>query len=298
MVEHNNKAKHVATIVVTYNRLELLKECLQSLRNQSYKDYSIIVVNNGSTDGTPKWLEEQKDLVVINQDNLGGAGGFFTGIKYASENGYDYSWVMDDDVVAEKDALEKLMLHAGITRGFLCSRIIGLNGEQCNVPLISKVRSVETNELLWGEKLDEMLLRLERTSFVSVLIPTSTSRELGLPYKEYFIWGDDAEYTDRINQNYPSYMVIDSKVVHKRKIQRTISIFTETDKKRQKMFYYWYRNRIHFQKTLLGKVIFFVYSHYEALCLLSHGKLWQMNAIIKGTWASLFFHPQIKYPNA
>lgn len=287
----------VATIVVTYNRLSLLQECIQSLKDQTFKDHTIIVVNNGSTDDTPKWLEGQKDVIVITQENLGGAGGFFTGLKYACEHGYDYSWIMDDDVVAEKDALEKLMLHAGTTRGFLCSRIIGLNGEQCNVPLISKSRSDDTNELLWGEKLDEKLLKLDCASFVSVLIPTMTSKEIGLPYREYFIWGDDTEYTSRISCRYPSYMVIDSKVVHKRKIQRTISIFTETDKKRQKMFYYLYRNRIHFPSQLSTKFVYFAYSHFEAIKLLCRGKWWQFCTVLKGTWASLFFHPQIKYPN-
>ena len=46
----------VACIVVTFNRLPLLKKCLNSIRNQTNKDFDIIVVNNGSTDGTKEWL--------------------------------------------------------------------------------------------------------------------------------------------------------------------------------------------------------------------------------------------------
>ena len=288
--------KKVATIVVTYNRFLLLQECIKSLREQTYLNHSIIIVNNGSTDETQEWLSYQHDLITINQENVGGAGGFFTGIKFACENGYQYSWVMDDDVVADKDALANLMKHEGETKGFICSRIIGVNGEQANCPLITKSRSAETNELLWGEALDKLLLRIERTSFVSVLIPTSTSYELGLPYREYFIWGDDTEYTDRISRHYSSYMAIDSKVLHKRKIQRTISIFTETDNKRQKMFFYWYRNRIHLQRNFGGKALFFLYSHYEAFRLLLRGKVWQVTTILRGTWSSITFHPTIQYP--
>lgn len=289
-------SKKVATIVVTYNRFALLKECLQSLREQSFSDRDIIVVNNGSTDETQTWLSQQTDLIVINQENVGGAGGFFTGIKYACEHGYEYSWVMDDDVVADKDALANLMKHTDKVNGFLCSRILCLNGEMGNVPLISSAKSEQTNELLWGEALDDLMLRVDKASFVSVLIPTKVSREVGLPYRDYFIWGDDSEYTQRINCKYPSYMVIDSKVLHKRAIQRTISIFTETNKNRQKMFFYWYRNRIHMQLKFYNKLLFFSYSHLEVLKLLLQGKWWQSLVILKACWASLTFHPSVEFP--
>lgn len=53
--------KKVAIIVVTYNRLNLLRDCIASLRSQTYQDSSIIVINNGSTDDTSQWLSAQKD---------------------------------------------------------------------------------------------------------------------------------------------------------------------------------------------------------------------------------------------
>ena len=84
----------VAIIVVTYNRLELLREEIVSLRKQTYQNTQIIVVNNGSTDDTLAWLEKQADIYTITQGNLGGAGGFFTGMKYAAENGFDYVQVV------------------------------------------------------------------------------------------------------------------------------------------------------------------------------------------------------------
>ena len=53
-------------IVVTYNRVNLLKECITALRNQTHKPDAILVINNGSTDDTAQWLQTQKDLLVIN----------------------------------------------------------------------------------------------------------------------------------------------------------------------------------------------------------------------------------------
>ena len=76
----------VACVVVTYNRLGCLKQCLNALRNQSCQQFDIIVVNNGSTDGTKEFLDSQKDIIVIHQQNLGGAGGFYAGMKYMMEH--------------------------------------------------------------------------------------------------------------------------------------------------------------------------------------------------------------------
>lgn len=55
----------VGIVVVTYNRLSLLKECIDALRHQTYKNFRIVIVNNGSTDGTCEWLSLQNDLIVI-----------------------------------------------------------------------------------------------------------------------------------------------------------------------------------------------------------------------------------------
>jgi len=84
-------------VVVTYNRLHLLKECITALRNQTQKPDAILVINNGSTDDTGKWLLSQPDLLVISQGNTGSGGGFETGIQWAYKNGYSWIWCMDDD---------------------------------------------------------------------------------------------------------------------------------------------------------------------------------------------------------
>ena len=286
----------VAIIVVTFNRLELLKECISSLRNQSYKDRAIIVVNNGSTDGTKQWLEQQNDLIIINQDNIGGAGGFYSGIKYACEQGYEYSWIMDDDVEARDDTLEKLMKVTTGSIGFLCSRVLDVNGTHSNVPRITKKTSNQTGEWIWGNLLDRKMIGVDVTSFVSVLIPNRIVYELGLPYKEYFIWGDDTEYTSRISDKYLSYMVIDSVILHKRKIASELSIFTEQNANRVKFYYFSYRNRIHGSKNLIKKAALFVLGTRDSLRLLMKGNVKKANIAFRGSLSGLFFRPKIKYP--
>ena len=287
----------VAVVIVTYNRLSLLKECVDSVRAQTYEDFAIIVVNNGSTDGTEEWLKDQKDVIVVTQENLGGSGGFYTGIKYSCERGFDYSWVMDDDVVCHKDALKNMMRCASSTSGFLCSRVVYPDNSPCNVPEISKQKNKETGELLWGERLDDGLLRVETASFVSVLIDNRIVSKVGLPYKEYFIWGDDSEYTNRISRLYPSYLVVNSIVSHKRAIQRILSIVEESDKRRLKNYYYFYRNTVHRQDSLFKKSICFCRYFLLAFLLFFRGKWTASSIVFKGVFAALFFSPHIDFPS-
>ena len=286
----------VAIIVVTYNRLELLKECIDSLRNQSYKNCNIIVINNGSTDDTLNWLSSQNDLIFITQENSGGAGGFFTGIKYACEKGYQYSWVMDDDVITDEYALENLINKTPYCPGFICSKVLDLESNLCNVPKISSKKSSKTGEQTWGNKLNNNLLQVEITSFVSMFFNNQLVYQIGLPYKEYFIWGDDTEYSSRISNLHDSYMAIDSVVTHKRAIQSVLSIFTETNKKRIDNYFYAYRNRIHNQRTIYKKILMYIYSVFEFFKLVFTGHLYSAKIVAKGLFAALFFNPTIKYP--
>ncbi|RYY64396.1 MAG: glycosyltransferase, partial [Chitinophagaceae bacterium] len=85
----------VIAVVVTYNRQQLLSQCIDALRSQTRRPDTILVVNNGSTDNTEDWLKIQKDIIFISQGNTGSAGGFHTAIQYAFKNGYTWTWCMD-----------------------------------------------------------------------------------------------------------------------------------------------------------------------------------------------------------
>ena len=260
------RVKLIGIVVVTYNRLALLKEVIAALREQTYTDTQIVVVNNGSTDGTQAWLELQEDIFTINQSNLGGAGGFFTGMKYVVENGYRYCWIMDDDVVCKPDALQEL-LEASQRKeniGFVCSRVIGINGCSMNVPTVDE-RPTANGYADYTDLIDYHMIKVVMATFVSVFLPTSVIREMGLPYKEFFIWGDDSEYTSRVSSKYDCYLACKSVVVHKRAIQGALSFFTETNPQRLRNYFYAFRNltytlwkketfNVHLKATFLHKV--------------------------------------------
>jgi GT2 family glycosyltransferase len=204
----------IAAVVVTYNRLELLKQCIESLRNQTHNLDEIIIVNNSSTDGTLEWLNQQNDLTVITQENSGSAGGQYTGIKTAYEKGYDWIWCFDDDCFAESRSLEVLLNHN------LDSKIV------LNSVVLSNDRFVDGKMAfaIYDKSIDKLYRNLNE--FEDDLIPSANFfngtllnryiiQQVGLPLKKMFIRGEEYEYLLRIeNARFNVYTVKNSKVFH------------------------------------------------------------------------------------
>ena len=94
-------------VIVTYNRLELLKECIENCIRQTTQFAKIIIINNCSTDGTEAYLQQYKSdarFVISNQaENLGGAGGFRVGLELAGKEELDWVLIIDDDAMIAED---------------------------------------------------------------------------------------------------------------------------------------------------------------------------------------------------
>src|ERR1051326_6571282 len=102
-------AGKVAAVVVTRNRIAMLRECVHALRQQTCPVGEVIVVDNDSSDGTREWLNQQPDIRAIFQENAGGAGGFHVGIGTAISRGFEWVWCMDDDGYPSADCLQALL---------------------------------------------------------------------------------------------------------------------------------------------------------------------------------------------
>ena len=96
----------LGVVIVTYNRLELLKECVAACLKQTYEFERVIIINNASTDGTYEYLSKIKNdkvKIVNSETNLGGSGGFYVGIENAISLDLDYVLVIDDDAILDKE---------------------------------------------------------------------------------------------------------------------------------------------------------------------------------------------------
>lgn len=219
----------IAAVVVTYNRLALLQECIASLRNQTRKLDEIIVVNNSSTDGTLEWLNNQKDLTIITQLNSGSAGGFHTGIKTAYEKGYDWIWCMDDDAEPELNALEELTkFFTNDNKALACTVIDDQQIIQLNHRGYLNFKKIKKGDLQYPSSLENYTnkesFKADFASFIGIIIHKSIVKNIGLPRKDFFICHDDIEYCIRINKISKVLVVVNSRIIHKEKIHNKIEI--------------------------------------------------------------------------
>lgn len=234
-------------IVVTYNRKELLKECLTSLLNQSIKLDEVIVIDNASTDDTPKMVKENfpsTTLIALNE-NLGGAGGFYEGLNYVKDKNYEWVWILDDDTIPDIDSLEMLLetyekFPNELKPSLLASRVNWTDGtlHPMNLP---SVNTKNYENMFLASEYQSVSIR--STSFVSLLINKKMIDTYGLPIKEYFIWNDDLEYSARILKKEFGVCVPSSIVTHKTKSKYTP---IESSGKR---YYYEVRNKLWVLKT-------------------------------------------------
>jgi GT2 family glycosyltransferase len=245
-------ANTIAAIVVTYNRKDLLIDCLAALRTQNRRVDRIIIVDNASTDGTQDLLLEHDILAAPDvdyirlRDNEGGAGGFYWGIRYAYEKGADWVWLMDDDVEPVPDALEALEAHCDKPNlGYLCSCVRAQDGHtSMNMPAVDMNKG-GTAYPRWDTHLAEGLIRVSSATFVSVLVSRKAIAECKYPLRRFFIWGDDLEYTRRIREAcFDAFMVGASRVLHKRAEIGELSLVTEKNQRRIDMFRFLYRNSL------------------------------------------------------
>ena len=98
----------VSIIIVTYNNRNDIENCLDSILNQTYKNFEIIIVDNASKDGTPDIVQKKYPSVrlIRSPKNLGYAGGNVLGLKYAKG---DYIVVLNPDTVVDKNWLQELV---------------------------------------------------------------------------------------------------------------------------------------------------------------------------------------------
>lgn len=112
--------KRVAVVVLNWNGWRDTRACIASLQKLSYPNFGLIVVDNGSTDGSQGHIEANFPTIKVLQTgtNLGFGGGCNAGIRQALEQGADYVWLINSDTTVDANALTALV-HMADTQALL-----------------------------------------------------------------------------------------------------------------------------------------------------------------------------------
>lgn len=194
----------VTCVVVTYNRKDDLKRCLQALCRQKYPISEIIVVDNASTDATASFLtgEAQGYPIPIShlrlRENAGGAGGFHAGTKAAFESGCDFAWLMDDDGHPENtetlahmmDAADSLSIENDL---LFLNALVTSDGKDLSFGLADGIKTA--SQALNAAK--NGLLVDAANPFNGTLVSAALIKRIGFPDGRFFIKGDETDYLTR-----------------------------------------------------------------------------------------------------
>ena len=206
---------------------------------------------------------------------------------------------MDDDCLPQPDALEKLLEADRIlegNHGWLSSVALWTDGSECimNRQKLNK-RFYEFSPLLkYG------LVQAEQATFVSLFLRSETVRQFGLPIKEYYIWGDDIEFTRRIavRGHVPCFLTGQSQVVHAMKDNNGSNIATDCPERIDR-YLYAFRNEAYLyrQEGIRG------ICYYLGKCLLNlyricrnpaDNRIKRCTVVLTSMLKGLFFNPEIE----
>ena len=102
------KMPMITVVLPSYNSMRYIAETMETVLNQTYQDFEVLVVNDGSTDGTPNWVDQlsqrEPKVRMVSQANQGLAGARCTGVINARGK---YIAFIDDDDLWEPTKLEK-----------------------------------------------------------------------------------------------------------------------------------------------------------------------------------------------
>jgi GT2 family glycosyltransferase len=240
----------VAIVVLNWNGYEYTRRCIESLERITYPNYEIVIVDNGSTDGSAQRLADGfgRYRVLANEKNLGFARGHNVGIRHALASRADYVLLLSNDFVVTPGLLEPAVEAAE------SDDAVGLVG--------GKIYLLDRPGYLWyaGGEVDRLrgmvsvcglderdegqYDRTRVVSFVSgakMLIKRAVLDNVGLLPEEYFFGIEEWDYSVAVRRaGYKLCYVPGFASYHK--VQGSHSLA------RPKYLYSWWRGRLIFQQ--------------------------------------------------
>ncbi|MCI0398881.1 MAG: glycosyltransferase family 2 protein [Chloroflexi bacterium] len=220
------EAPLVYIVILTWNHWELTQACLASLQRLTYPNHCVLVVDNGSNDGTVDLVRRHfpAATVLANAQNLGFAGGCNVGIRHALANQAEYVFLLNNDTVVPPELLDVLVVQAN---------------ELPNVGIVAPALTYfDKPDQLWFTGSRRHWLTLESVDFgplgprrhvrpdehheldyifgTAMFIPTSLFRQVGLFDEAFFMYYEDMDFCLRVQSaGYRLYYIPGVSVQHR-----------------------------------------------------------------------------------
>jgi rhamnosyltransferase len=185
----------------TFNEVAVIERAVTGIERQTRRPDALIVVDNGSTDGTldrifPEWV-----TIIRNPQNVGVSGSLRVGMTYAVEHGFDAIWILDADAVAEPDALERLLDEYTAwpaSRQKQTAFIACLPLDQPDNYPRHGCKFTPHGRIVVTPRPDQRCYQCHLTIWSGSLYPVAAIKQIGLPNPDYFLDRGELEYMYRV----------------------------------------------------------------------------------------------------
>lgn len=218
----------IGVSLTTFNRLSYLKKALNAYSALSRVPDELIVVNNGSTDGTKEFLdswvqveEGYKKTVIHSAENTGGSGGFFQGLQYSATQELDWVLVSDDDAYPDRYMLQNMENFisndpTAANLSAVCAAVLYREDDKTSPHIVRHKKnffSIST-ERVGAEEYKSEFFPIDTITFVGALINVEAIKKVGLPERYFFIYHDDSEYAMQLSR-YGSFVCVpNATIIH------------------------------------------------------------------------------------
>lgn len=196
--------KRVGVVICNFNKKEDVLNCIQSVLESKYTDYDLYVVDNASSDGSAEAITQKygnQVTLLVNQENLGGSGGFNTGLRKALEQEYEYLYCLDNDVLVDENAMGELVafLDTHKDTGMAGSRVYHMEnpGVIQQFGQIVDFENYCTEAKFLGKTDEDGIPDVEYSDAVaacSLLVRRTLIEKIGLMPEDNFLYWDDTEW--------------------------------------------------------------------------------------------------------